>query len=115
MFEKRIAIEHCVRTIRTTENFMKAARRIGSPECQMVMELRKAFPDYSLEVKATRKSAPTSYGGLTYSFMESYIQMQDNSNKLLEEFASLRALGMNYAQIKKWFLSRFPEFTCTAA
>ena len=115
MFEKRIAIEHCVRTIRTTENFMKAASRFGSPECQMVMELRKAFPDYSLEVKATRKSAPTSYGGLTYSFMESYIQMQDNRTELMDEFASLRMLGINYPQIKKWFLNRFPEFTHTAA
>lgn len=115
MSTQKVFIDHCIRTIHTTENFMKAASRFGSPECQMVMELRKAFPDYSFEVKVTRKAAPTSYGGLTYSMMESYIQTQDNCNELMDEFTSLRMLGMNYPQIKRWFLNRFSEFTHTAA
>ena len=115
MSTQKIFINHCTRSVHTTERFMKAASRFNSPECQMVMELRKAFPDYSIEIKPTRKATPNPYRGLTYSMMESYIQMQDNRNELMEEFASLRMLGMNYPQIKQWFLSRFLEFTHIAA
>lgn len=47
--------------------------------------------------------------------MENYIQMQDSRNELLDEFNSLRMFGMNYPQIKKWFLQWFPEFAHRAA
>lgn len=108
-------IDHVSRTVLVSKKFMKAAGALGSNECREIMELRKSFPDYSIEIKQVTKAAPKSHSGLSYAFMESYIQMQDNHDELMNEFLSLRALGMNYSQIKSWFLNRISEFPFEAA
>ena len=115
MEETKLFIDHCTRTVLVSKKFMKAAGTLHSNECRMIMDLRKSFPDYSIEIKAVPKAAPNLCTGLSYAFIESYIQMQDNRNELMEEFASLRMLGTNYPQIKRWFLNRFPEYTHSAA
>ena len=46
--------------------------------------------------------------GLTYEYMESFISMVDEDGSLLKDFQCLRQ-GCNYAVVKKWFITKFPE------
>lgn len=43
------------------------------------------------------------------------LSASDGSEELMAEFMKLREYGCNYGQIRKWFLTRFPEFNNFAA
>lgn len=52
--------------------------------------------------------------GLTYEYMESYITVVDEDGSLKEDFQCLRQ-GCSYNEVKKWFMTVFPEINNFAA
>lgn len=109
--------------IEMTKSEAKAAGKINSREFDELNDLRTAYPTFAIEVKvratAKRKS---DYKGLTYDYMESYINNHDDENKsIMAEYAMMRgtsaeaedacAATCSYADIKKWFLSKYPAIT----
>ena len=107
-------------TIEITKKFAAAAKRFGTPEYEDLQSVRRDYPKYRIEVKTTTKKADC-FKGLTFNYMKSYIQKNDNE-EMLKEFFTLCgkdedgsdlefAPAASYGEIKKWFLDQHEELT----
>ena len=107
-------------TIELSKKESKAAAKFGTPEYKNLQEARKDYPGFKV-VTITRKSTAKkeSYKGLTYAYMETYIQKHDDENKtIMAEYKMLRGLteeaeealaeSFTYLEMKDWFLKKFP-------
>ena len=112
--EKKNAIE-------LTKKESAAAAKFGTPEYRALQEARKDYPGFKV-VTITRKSTTKkeSCKGLTYAYMETYIQKHDDDKKsIMAEYKMLRGLteeaeealaeSFTYQEMKEWFLGKFPE------
>lgn len=114
------------RTIEMTKVEAKAAGKITSEKYKELKAYKEAYPGFEVVIVAAsrRKSA---YSGLTYEYMEAYIEKHDDENNtIMVEFNKLRAIvsdedkknlgGMSetlkaasYGEIREWFLETFKE------
>ena len=100
--------------IGTNASFNKAAKGFGSEYEELAAKIA-AHPDFELVVKEQKHKsikAKRTYEGLDFPFMEAYILTQSDSNALMAEYKSVKAMakscGSNvYALTKKWFLDTF--------
>ena len=116
-----MTINYISMTIEMTKAESKAASKFGTDAYKDLIAAMQQFPNYKIQVAtraATKKSC--DYKGLTYDYMEKYIQAHDNeSNSIKTEYDALRgntaeaidalAESCSYQEIKKWFLNKFPE------
>ena len=118
--KETFTINHANNTIEMTKQFAKASGVYGSDAYKMLLKAKKQLPTYTVIVKETpnNKKPRDNYKGLTYDYMERYIKTKENNEELLKEFFELRGIGTNYdeiirkasyVQVKKWFLTTFPE------
>jgi len=111
--EKKNAIE-------LTKKEAAAAAKFGTTEYKQLQEARRDNPGFKV-VTITRKSTAKkeSYKGLTYGYMETYIQKHDDEEKsIMAEYMMLRGLSeeaeealaesFTYQEMKEWFLKKFP-------
>ena len=111
--EKKMAIE-------MTKKFAAAARKFGTQEYRNLQEARRDYPNFKV-VTITRKATSNqdTYKGLTYDFMESYIQKHDDAEQsIMSEYLTLRGKSesakenlvrtYSYKEMKAWFLNTFP-------
>lgn len=111
--EKKNAIE-------LTKKEAAAAAKFGTPEYKALQEVRRDYPGFKV-VTITRKSTAKkeSCKGLTYGYMETYIQKHDDEeNSIMAEYMMLRGLSeeaeealaesFTYQEMKEWFLKKFP-------
>ena len=116
--EKNFAIE-------MDKKFAAAAANVFSAEYEKLQEVRRAYPNYKV-VTVARKEKTSGTSGLTFEFMELYIEKHDDEeNSIMAAFQALRAtdaeskaLGMkseSYLTIRAWFLNTFPEVEKAAA
>lgn len=103
-------------TIEMTKTEANAASKYGSDAYKALKEIRVDFPTYRIVVKATSSKKQNAFKGLTYDYMEAYIEAHDDECKTkMQEFKTLRATdsdlvtSCSYGEIKKWFLNAFPE------
>lgn len=101
-------IDFLTKSIEMTQTTLKRASRYGTPEYDELRAILKDFPEYQIEV--IRRSVPRTCVGITYTAMAAYTMTSEAATAAMDEFRKLRTLGANYAQIKKWFLNRFPDF-----
>ena len=110
-------INYTENTIVITKKEERAVSKVGSPEYLAFLEVRKSFPDYSISVQEPKKR--DTYKGLTFDYMENYIQKQKKDGKDMSvieaEFIELTKKSADfdrtatYGEVKTWFLSKFPE------
>ena len=112
-------------TIEMTKAEAKAAGKITSEKFKELKAYKEAYPGFEVVIVAAsrRKSA---YSGLTYEYMEAYIEKHDENKTIMIEFNKLRAIvsdedkknlgGMSetlkaasYGEIREWFLETFKE------
>lgn len=111
--EKKMAIE-------MTKKFATAARKFGTKQYRDLQEARRDYPNFKV-VTITRKATgcQDTYKGLTYKFMEDYIQKHDDAEQsIMDEYLTLRGLTeaakenllepYSYYEMKTWFLKTFP-------
>ena len=111
--EKKNAIE-------LTKKEAAAAAKFGTREYKALQEARKDYPGFKV-VTITRKSTAKkeSCKGLTYAYMEAYIEKHDDEEKsIMAEYKMLRgltdeaeealAVSFSYQEMKEWFLNKFP-------
>ena len=113
-----ITINERNHALEITKKFAAAAARFGSDEYRELKEARTEFPTFKVVVKTTKSKS--SFNGLTFDFMEKYINSHDNAKENLAEFNALRATSeeavaigaeaASYGEIKKWFLATYPAF-----
>ena len=114
-----IFFDHKNHSIELTKKFNKASCRFGTDEYEALQRARKDYPNYRVVVKSTKSSGVDHYNGLTYEFMERYINAHENAEKNLAAFYDLRGLSdeavafgaesLSYGEIRKWFFKTFPE------
>lgn len=117
-FENSIRFNHKNRVIELTKSFDEKASRFGSDEYNALQDARKDYPNYHVIV-ARRSKREDSYKGLTYEFMENYINTHDNAKENMAAFDDLRATSeeakafgaqrVSYGEIKAWFFKTYPE------
>ena len=111
--EKKNAIE-------LSKKEAKAAAKFGTTEYKQLQEARRDYPTFSV-VTVTRKTTTkkNTYKGLTYEYMELYIQKHDDEEKsIMAEYMMLRGMtdeaeealaeSFTYLEMKDWFLKKFP-------
>lgn len=116
-----MTINFASKTIEMTKAESKAAGKFGSEAYKELTTIMQQFPTFAIQV-TTRASAKKSseFKGLTYSYMEAYIEKHDNESKtIMTEYKMLRgqtteaedalAASCSYQEIKKWFLGQFNE------
>lgn len=117
----KIIINEIKRTIELTKGFAKKASVFGSEEYRQLQEARRDYPTYRvITVKSASGNKKAGLKGLTYEYMEKYIEMHDDENKSkMAAFKNLRAIdeeseiayaeACSYQEIKSWFLNEFKE------
>ena len=116
-----IIINERNKTLEITKKFAAAASRFGSEEYMELKAARSEFPTFKVVTNTTSRKSKDSFKGLTYEFMENYIKSRSNSEDIIQEYNNMREIGKSvaavkaYAQIKKWFLEKYPEIAEFAA
>lgn len=94
------------------KTFEKRARIVGSEEYSMLQNARRDYPTFKVSTRTIKRNPnKESYRGLTYDYIEEYIQSHDASK--MAEYQEMRLLAkchsIRFPHIKKWFLETFPE------
>lgn len=96
-------------TVTISTSFAKKASQVGSAEYDIMLKLRKDYPN--LKVVKEEKIGKAQ---LTYKTMEEFIRLHRDSAELLNEFAGAKTLSkfhsMPFTFVKKWFENQFPYF-----
>ena len=106
--------------IELTKKEAAAAAKFGTTEYKQLQEARRDYPTFSV-VTVTRKTTTkkNTFKGLTYEYMEMYIQKHDNDDQsIMAEYLMLRgktdeakealAESYTYMKMREWFLAKFP-------
>ena len=115
-----MTINYTSMTIEMTKAESKAAGKFGTDAYKDLIAAMQQFPNYKILIvtrAATKKSG--DFKGLTYDYMEKYIQAHDEDQSIMKEYQMLRGLSneaqealadsCSYQEIKKWFLGKFTE------
>ena len=106
-------------TIVLTKKEMTAASRYGSDAYKELQNARRDYPGYEVViVTRTVKTQRETYKGLTYAYMERYIQAHDDEQKTIwMEYKIYRGEPLDpkdeipvpytYREMREWFLSKY--------
>ena len=100
--------------IGTKSSFNKAGKGFGAEYEELAAKMA-AHPGFKLvekEQKHKSTKAKRTYDGLDFDFMEAYIEMQPEAQKLKKEYEAVKEMAVNcgsskYPMTKKWFLGKF--------
>ena len=105
-------------TIVLTKKEMTAASRYGSEAYKELQSARRDYPGFEIvTITRTVKTQRETFKGLTYEYMEKYIEAHDDSGSIMVEFkircgnpidpADQLPTPYTYAENKAWFLDKF--------
>ena len=111
----RFTINFMKRTIIGTKASFDKASKGSGPIYEELAEKIARHPDFALVIKEQKvKSvkAKTTYEGLNFAFMESYISIQKNGKQIMLEYKAVKKMAEDsnisvYPFTKKWFLGEF--------
>ena len=98
-------VNFLARTIELTAEEMRRASAPNSGKYHELLKIMRDLPDFTIEVKHRRTFIKNSNLGLTYEYMEQYINQ--NAPEKLGEFHASRTL-FGYSKTAKWFRNTFP-------
>ena len=98
-------------TLTISASFAKKASKVGSLEYNIILKLRKDFPNLTIQQEAKKEGKK----GINYTQMEDFIAMHRNKDELKAEMDKVRKLSriqpMPYKYVKTWFEDRFPYYS----
>ena len=113
-----LRFDHDARCIVMDRTFYKNSSNIRFEEYTMLQRARQDYPSYTPVIKHIKRNpAKETYKGLTYAYMENYIQTHENADTVeivMAEYRELRLISechgkaRRYPTIKKWFLKKYP-------
>ena len=114
-----MTINYSSHTIQMTKKFAKAAEKFGSDEYKSLQEARRDNPTFKVVIVARKTTEKKdTYKGLTYSYIEKYINAHDDAEEKMKEYKNLRGLSdeakealaepCSYNEIRAWFLNAYP-------
>ena len=120
---KSYHIDHINQKVYLTSSFLRAASRLGTPEYNELLALRRELPDYEFKkVEANRKKTTNKNKNLTYANMREHIkavygetQKADEMLKKMERVEALSRIQANpYKYVHDWFVYEFPNYNSVA-
>ena len=114
---KGYSIDYCANAIYLNFKFAKKAQDYGSPEYQLLQNLKADFPMMKVIIKSGRKVDKAVYNKrLSYKNIEEHIKAYGNS-ELLERFELAiqlsKPLASPYKYVCDWFNAQFPDYRDT--
>ena len=109
-------IDRNAKTITATREFLIRAGQFGSTEFNILLDMQKNHPDYTVvEHKIKRNPNKNTYGALSYDkmndFIKGYYQDKAKREDALIEFHIIKktskAMPAAYAYVKSWFLDKY--------
>lgn len=118
-----IRLDHLGKNIYISSAYARAAMNIESAEYKTLQTAMRDHPEYAVQKREIKKNPHKEcYRGLTYEYMDHYIDTHDESGDIRKIYDELRLRAkchsVRYAHIKQWFLRIFPEiddFSVTVA
>lgn len=110
-----IRIDAVKKKILITSAFRKACANIDSDEYMLLQMIKLDNPNFTVIERTIKKNKnKETYKGLTYSYMERYIELHEGKNsQTMKEYEELRFIAechsIVYQNIKKWFLKKYPD------
>lgn len=103
-----------------TKAFMKQASIFGTDEFKLWREYKKEFPNAKMVTKSIKKNPnQKTRRNMTYENMETFINTQPDSEKLLEEFKTIQKRSKiqksPYQYVLEWFEAKFEDYDDLAA
>lgn len=100
--------------IEMSRDFAIKASYYGTQEYEKLQSARCDYPNYTVVRKTIKKnSAKESFKGLTYRYMELYMDRYNAPKEIRKDYEELRfqakCHSIRYQVIKRWFLEKFPE------
>ena len=111
-----LKIDHANSSIVMDRTFAKKSEVVGSREYLLLQDCRRDYPFYTV-IRRTINKKPDQehYKGLTYEYMENYINSHENKEENLKTFNEMINISKchsackRYPVIKEWFLNSDPE------
>ena len=101
----------------TKASFDKASKGTGAIYEELAALMEK-HPTYNVEIKEQKQHSEKpkmTYKGLTISLIKAYLEIQENSDVLMNSFTAILNLGdashAKYGFAKRWFLENFKGIT----
>ena len=111
-----LRFDHDARCIVMDRTFYKNSSNIRFEEYTMLQRARQDYPTYTPVIKHIKRNPnKETYRGLTYAYMERYIEGHANAEEIMAEYRELRLISechgkaRRYPAIKRWFLKMYPE------
>ena len=107
-------VDFAAKVITITKRFGNSAGVLGTPEFEIMQQLRKEYADYKFQYKTIeRNENKETYKHLTIDEMKRFLSTREDSQSALVQFARVENVVGNrkgkYAVIKKWFLKNYKE------
>ena len=98
-------------TLTISASFAKKASKVGSLEYNIIMKMRRDFPNLTIQQEAKKEGKK----GLSFGQMEDFIALHRNAKELTAKFEKVKKLSriqpMPYKYVKTWFENRFPYYS----
>ena len=98
-------------TLTISASFAKKASKVGSLEYNIILKLRRDFPNLAIQKEEKREGKKS----VTFAQMEAFIDLHRNAVELKKMFNNVRKLSriqpMPYKYVKEWFENRFPYYS----
>ena len=111
-----LKFDHDARCIVMDRTFYKNSSNIRFEEYDMLQRARQDYPTHTPVIKRIKRNPDKeTYRGLTYAYMERYIDSHENAEEIMAEYRELRLISechgkaRRYPAIKRWFLKKYPE------
>ena len=98
-------------TLTISESFARKASKVGSPEYEMILKLRRDFPNLTIQKEAKKEGKHS----ITYAQMEAFIGQHRNGKEMLKTFERIKKLSrvqpMPYRYVKSWFEAHYSYYS----
>ena len=98
-------------TLTISTSFAKKASKVGSLEYNIILKMRRDFPNLTIQQEAKKEGKK----GLSFGQMEDFIALHRNAEELKSLFEKVKKLSrvqpMPYKYVKTWFEDRFPYYS----
>ena len=119
MAKNTIKIDHHHRLLIMDKTFYKNSCNVRTDEYDILQKVRADYPTYIPIIRKIKKNPNKEcYKGLTYEYMERYINAYEPEETRAEVLAKLKemkfisqchSVAHRYPVIKKWFLDKYPN------
>ena len=121
MTNTALSLNYKTNTIEMTSVFAKKAGIYGSKEYEMLLDARKSFPSFRVNILKPKKGQASRLKDVSLETMFEYISGHDNENKEImatfnelvtkdEDGKLLVEDGLSFVEIGQWFLKQYPNY-----